>query len=355
MQRQVQSLLDKRLIQPSRSAYSSPVIFVSKPDGSLKMCSDYPALNAQTVKDKYPIPRIDDLLDRLQGASVFSSLDLQSGYHQIRIAEDDVPKTAFRTPQGLFEFKVLSFGLTNAPAAFQREMNRIFSHFDFVLVYLDDILIFSRDAEQRAQHLEKVLELLGTEKLYAKMSKCSFFQPSVKFLGYVVSADGIHVNPGKVDAIANWPQPKTPTEVRSFLGLGNYCKRFVQGYTKLTDPLVHVTKKKVQFVWGRQQDKAFKALQDCLCYAPVLAMPELGAPYEVVCDASGFGLGAVLLQNQRPIAFHSYKLSEAEQRCPVGEQELLAVITALKQWRCYLEGAIGGVTVVTDPKAKHLS
>ena len=153
VQRQVQVLLDKKLIQPSRSAYSSPVIFVSKPDGSLRMCVDYRALTAQTVKDEYPIPRIDDLLDRLQGASVFSSLDLQSGYHQIRIAPDDVPKTAFRTPAGLFEFRVLSFGLTNAPAAFQREMNRIFSHLDFVLVYLDDTLIFSKDPEQHAKHL----------------------------------------------------------------------------------------------------------------------------------------------------------------------------------------------------------
>ena len=161
------------------------------------MCVDYRALNQQTVKDKYPLSCIDDLLDRLQGASVFSPLDLQSGYHQIYIPTEDVPKTAFRTPQGLFEFRVLSFGLTNAPAAFQREMNRIFSHLDFVLVYLDDILVFSRNAEQHAEHLKQVLQLLKTEKLYAKLSKCSFFQPLLKFLGYVVSAEGIHMNPEK--------------------------------------------------------------------------------------------------------------------------------------------------------------
>ena len=182
------------------------------------------------------------------------------------------------------------------------------------------------------------------------MSKCFFFQSSVKFLGYVVSAEGIHVNPDKIDVIANWPRPRSPTEVRSFLGLGNYFKRFVQGYAKLTAPLVQLTKKSVQFVWGERQDKVFKKLQDCLCHAPVLAMPEVGEPYEVVCYASGCGLGAVLLQNQRPIAFHSYKLCDAGQRYPVREQELLAVISALKQWRCYLEGATGGVTVVTDHK-----
>lgn len=179
-------LLDKKLIQPSRSAYSSPVIFISKPDGSLRMCVfvDYRALIQQTQKDKYPLPRIDDLLDKVTGASVFSSLDLQSGYHQIRVAEEDVPKTAFRTPQGLFEFQVLAFGLTNASADFQHEMNRIFGHLDFVLVYLDNVLAFSKDEKQHAQHLRQVLKLLESEHLYAKMSKCSF--PSSLSIFYVM-------------------------------------------------------------------------------------------------------------------------------------------------------------------------
>ena len=193
-------------------------------------------------------------------------------------------------------------------------MNRIFSHLDFVLEHLDDILVSSRSAEQHAEHLKQVLQLLRTEKLYAKLSKCSFFQPSLKFLGYVVSAEGIHVNSEKVDAIANSPQPKSPTHIRSFLSLSNYFKRFIQGYAKLTAPLVQLTRKSVPFVWGLRQDKAFKQLKHCLGNAPVLAMPEAGAPYAVVCDAAGFGLGAVLLQNQKPIAFHSYKLCDAEQR-----------------------------------------
>ena len=348
--RQVKDLLARGLIQPSHSAYSSPVIFVRKKSGELRMCVDYRALNQKTVKDKYPLPRIDDLLDRLQGASVFSSLDLQSGYHQIRIASEDVPKTAFSTPLGLFEFCVLPFGLTNAPAAFQREMNRVFKGLDFVLVYLDDILVFSKSELEHEQHLRVVLELLRTEKLYAKMSKCSFCASSVEFLGHVVSSDGVHVDPKKIAVIAKWPLPKSPIEVRSFLGLGNYFKRFIQGYSKLVHPLVQLTKPKLPFVWSRLVQSAFDNLKHCLCDAPVLVLPDFDAHYEVVCDASGFGCGAVLPQNQKPIAFHSYKLSDAERRYPAGEQELLAVISALRQWRCYLEGATGGVTVVTDHK-----
>ena len=184
--RQVKDLLARGLIQHSRSAYSSPVIFVRKKFGDLRMCVDYPALSQKTVKDKYPLPRVDDLLDKLQGASVFSSLDLQSGYHQIRIASEDVTKTAFSTPLGLFEFCVLPFGLTNAPAAFQREMNRVFKGLDFVLVYLDDILVFRKCELEHEQPLRVVLELLKTEKLYAKMSKYSFCTSSVEF-GHVVS------------------------------------------------------------------------------------------------------------------------------------------------------------------------
>ena len=201
------------------------------------MCVDYCALTQKTVKEKYPLPRFDDLLDRLQGASVFSSLDLLSGYHPIRIANEDVPKTAFNTPLGLFEFRVLAFGLTNAPAAFQREMNRVFRGLNFVLVYLDDILVFSRNADEHEQHLRTVLQLLRKHDLYAKLSKCSFCQPSVEFLGHIVSGNGVHVDPKKIDVIKHWPQPKSATEVRSFLGLANYFRRFIQGFSKLAIPL----------------------------------------------------------------------------------------------------------------------
>ena len=186
--------------------------------------------------------------------------------------------------------------------------------------------------------------------MYAKMSKCSFCASSVEFHGHVVSGDGVHVDPKKIEVIDKWRLPKSLTEVRSFIGLGNYFKRFIQGYSKLVHPLVQLTRPKLPFVWSRLVQSAFDDLKHCLCGAPVLALPNVDAHYEVVCDASGFGCGAVLLQSQKPIAFHSYKLSDAERRYPGGEQELLAVISALRQWRCYLEGATGGVTVVTDHK-----
>lgn len=224
------------------------------------MCVDYRALN-QTVKNKYPLPRIDDLLDRLQGASVFSSLDLQSGYHQIRIASEDVSKTACSTPLGLFEFCVLPFGSTNAPAAFQGEMHRVFKGLDFALVYLDDILVFSKSELEHEQHLCGVLELLRTEKLYAKMSKCSFCASSVEFLDHVVSSDGVHVDPNKIGVVAKWPLPKSPTEVRSFSGFGNYFKRFIQGYSKLVHPLVQLTRPKLPFVWSRLVQSAIDNLK----------------------------------------------------------------------------------------------
>ena len=348
VEEQVAILLERKLIQPSQSPYGAPVLFVAKKDGGLRMCVDYRALNNVTVKDKFPIPRVDDLLDRLDGAKVFSSLDLQSGYHQIRIADGDVSKTAFRTHMGLFEYKVLPFGLSNAPAAFQREMQRLIGHLDFVLVYLDDILIFSRDPAEHAKHLRTVLELLRTHKLYAKMSKCSFFKDELPFLGYVVGKNGVAMDSAKVKTIMDWPEPSSPKDLKSFLGLCNYFKRFIQGYSLLVAPLTRLTSTSVVFGFGQAERAAFLELKKCLTSAPVLALPNPTQPFEVVCDASGFGAGAVLLQNGRPVAFHSYKFNSAECNYSPGEQELLAVIKALERWRCYLEGAEGGVTVVTD-------
>ena len=347
VERQLADLVEKGFVQPSHSAWGAPVIFVAKKSGDLRMCVDYRALNQVTVKDKYPLPRIDDLLDRLQGARVFSSLDLQSGYHQVRIADEDVPKTAFRTHKGLFEFRVLSFGLTNAPAVFQREMNRVLADLPFVLVYLDDILVFSKSAEEHAEHLKQVLARLREHKLYAKMAKCFFFRDSVEFLGHVVSADGVQVDPKKVSVIREWPPLRDVHAVQQFLGLGNYFKHYIQGYAKLVAPLRKLTEKSVPFAFEGAAVKAFENLKYSLSHAPVLALPDPDLPFEVVVDASGFGCGAVLLQNQRPVAFHSYKFSSAERNYSGGEQELL--ITALRQWRCHLEGA-KEVVVVTDHK-----
>ena len=213
--------------------------FAPKKDGSLRMCVDYRALNKLSVKNRYPLPRIDDLLDRLQGAKVFTSLDLASGYHQIRLVDGDVHKTAFRTPMGHYQWRVMPFGLTNAPATFQNVMNDIFRpHIgNFVVVYLDDILVFSKSEEEHARHLETVLELLRQNDLYAQPQKCRFLATSVDFLGHVVSADGVRVDPRKVKVVAEWPQPKDQSAVRSFLGLANYFRKFIQGYAVLVKPL----------------------------------------------------------------------------------------------------------------------
>ena len=314
-----------------------------------------------TEKDKHPLPRIDDLVDRLHGAVFFSSLDLQSGYHQIRVAESDVRKTAFQTHQGLCEYLAMPFGLCNAPSVFQRQMNAIFGHLPYVLVYLDDILVFSHTAEEHVNHLRTALELLRQHQFYAKLSKCAFYRTQTKFLGYLVDCQGVRVDPDKVACIQAWPIPTTATELRSFLGLCNHYNRFIAGYSLRTAPLNELTKPNLRFEMSVEARKVFEWLKDVMSKAPVLAAPNFEAPYIVVTDASGFGIGAVLLQGgnpdappdkitigARPLAYLSKRFSSAERNYPVGEQELLAVVEAFKKWRCYLEGAPGGVTVITD-------
>jgi transposase InsO family protein len=348
MQKRIAAVLDRGYIEPSSSPFGAPVLFVSKKDGSLRMVIDYRALNKLTVKNRYPLPRIDDLLDKLHGSEVFSSLDLMSGYHQIRIKPDDVQKTAFRTPLGHFQFRVLSFGLTNAPATFQGVMNRIFAPLigRTVLIYLDDILVFSKCSEEHAQHLAEVLELLRKHDLYAKISKCDFCKDELHFLGHVVGKDGIKVDPHKLAAVQDWPVPTDVHQLRSFLGFGNYFRKFIQGYATLTAPLTALLKKGNKFDWSKSCQEAFDGLKYALTTAPVLALPDFTRIFEVVCDASGTGIGAVLLQEGRPVAFESRKLNVHEERYSVGEQELLSVVHALKTWRCYLEGVQS--VVVTD-------
>ena len=362
----VRDLLAKGLIEPSTSPYGAPILFVGKKDGSLRMCVDYRALNKLTVKNRYPLPRIDDLFDKLQGSHMFSSLDLTSGYHQIRICQDDVQKTAFRTPLGHFQFKVLCFGLTNAPATFQAVMNRVLQPYlgQFVLVYMDDILIFSKSAAEHAEHVRLVLQKLREHALYAKHSKCEFGKRDVAFLGHVVSADGLKVDPKKVAVVQDWPAPLNVGHVRSFLGLGNYFRRFIQGYSNLVRPMNDLLKKGADFRWDERCAAAFDGLKAALAGALVLALPDFSsdAPdFEVWCDASGFGIGAVLLQGGRVIVYEARTLNSAERNYSTGEQELLAVVHALRTWRCYLEGE-KGVVIMTDhapntflPTQQHLS
>ncbi|GJW56829.1 putative reverse transcriptase domain-containing protein [Tanacetum coccineum] len=337
---QLKELQDKGFIRPSLSPWGAPVLFVKKKDGSFRMCIDYRELNKLTVKNRYPLPRIDDLFDQLQGSQFFSKIDLRSGYHQLRVHEDDIPKTAFRTRYGHFEFTVMPFGLTNAPAIFMDLMNRVCrSYLDkFVIVFIDDILIYSKTQEEHVEHLRLVLELLKKEKLYAKFSKCEFWLREVQFLGHVINGNGIHVDPSKIEAVKNWKAPRTPTEVRSFLGLAGYYRRFIENFSKIAKSLTILTQKSKTFDWGEEQELAFQTLKDKLCNAPVLALPDGPEDFVVYCDASGIGLGCVLMQRGKVIAYASRQLKIHEKNYTTHDLELGAVVFALKIWRHYLYG-----------------
>ncbi|GJU37303.1 putative nucleotidyltransferase, ribonuclease H [Tanacetum coccineum] len=240
------------------------------------MCIDYRELNKLTVKNRYPLPRIDDLFDQLQGSSVYSKIDLRSGYHQLRVRDEDIPKTAFRTRYGHYEFQVMPFGLTNAPAVFMDLMNRVCKPYldKFVIVFIDDILIYSRNEEEHANHLRIILELLKKEKLYAKFSKCDFWIRIVQFLGHLIDSQGLHVDPAKIEAVKNWASPTTPTEVRQFLGLAGYYRRFIKDFSKIAKSLTELTQKNKKYIWGEDQESAFQLLKQKLCEAPILALPK---------------------------------------------------------------------------------
>jgi hypothetical protein len=346
VKRQVTDLLSKGLIEPSTSPFGAPVLFVQKKDGSLRMCIDYRALNKITVRNQWPLPRIDELLDQLQGATCFSMGDLISGFHQCTLLEEDRPKTAFRTPMGLYQFKVLSMGLCNAPSTFAALMHRVLGDMvgNGVLVYLDDILVYSKTWEEHERILEEVLRRLRANRLFLKRSKVLLNQTEVTFLGHRVGRQGIQPDPAKVAAVKEFPRPKSVTDLRSFLGLANYFRRFIQGYATRVLPLQALLSGKAlkhgwrEESWGPDQEKAFEWVKQALTSAPVLAVPDLSKPFQVTIDASVEGIGAVLEQEGRPVAFESRKLTDAEVRYTTTEQEMLAVVHALRVWRCYLEG-----------------
>lgn len=236
---QLEELLGLGFIRPSTSPWGAPVLFVRKKDGSMRLCIDYRDLNKVTIKNKYPLPRIDDLFDQLQGATVYSKIDLRSGYHQLKIRKEDIEKSAFRTRYGHYEFTVMPFGLTNAPAAFMDMMHRVFRDLldQCVIVFIDDILIYSKNEEEHVDHLRTILQRLREHQLYAKFSKCEFWMNQVKFLGHVVSGEGVAVDPDKIKAVVEWAQPTNVSEIRSFLGLAGYYRRFVPGYSKVARPM----------------------------------------------------------------------------------------------------------------------
>ena len=337
---QLEDLLSKGFIRPSISPWGAPVLFVKKKDGSLRLCIDYRQLNRVTIRNQYPLPRIDELFDQLQGSRVYSKIDLRSRYHQLRVQESDVPKTAFRTRYGHYEFLVMPFGLTNAPAAFMDLMNRVFQPYldRFVIVFIDDILVYSGSSEEHSEHLRIVLQTLRERQLYAKLSKCQFWLDRVAFLGHVISVEGVSVDPQKIEAVVNWKPPKNVSEVRSFLGLAGYYRKFVEGFSKIAAPLTKLTRKDVKYDWVDACQKSFDELKSRLTSAPVLVLPNGRDGFVVYSDASRQGLGCVLMQNDRVIAYASRQLKKHEQNYPTHDLELAAVVFALKIWRHYLYG-----------------
>lgn len=343
---QLQEYLDSGRLRPSESPWGTNVIFVKKKDGSLRFCVDYRGLNDLTVRNSYPLPHMDDLFDRLAGAQYFSKIDLRTGFYQIPLPEEDRAKTAFRTRYGHFEWTVLPMGLTNAPATFQHLMNHTFREFldRCVLVFLDDIVVYSRTLDEHVRDVRAALQRLKDTGLYAKKSKCELFMHEIEFLGHRVGRDGLRVMPDKVEAVQKWPRPATRSEVRSFLGLAGYYRRFVAGFSRVAAPLHELTKtaEGTPFGWSDTAQSAFDALKRALQEAPVLALPDPDRQYVVDTDASDFATGAVLQQDfgrgLQPIAFMSHKMSDAETRYPTHDKEMLAIINMLGEWRTYLQG-----------------
>ena len=348
LRKQLTELLDAGMIQPSKAPYRAPVPFQKKRDGSLRMCIDYQALNKVTIKNKYPIPLAAELFDRLSKAECFTKLDLRSGYWQVRVAEGDEAKTTCVTRYGSFEFLVMPFGLTNAPATFCNLMNDVLFDFldTFVVVYLDDIVIYSPNLEDLLAHLKKVFDRLREHQLYVKMEKCEFAQTEIKFLGHLISKSLIRMDGAKVAAIRDWPAPTKVTELRSFLGLANYYRRFIKGYSKIAYPLTDLLKKEKKWEWDAECQAAFQKLKDAITSEPVLRLPDLELSFEVDMDASDKALGGVLVQEGHPVAFESKKLCAAEQRYSTHEKEMTAVIHCLETWKHYLMGT--QFVVVTD-------
>nr|GEU34083.1 putative reverse transcriptase domain-containing protein [Tanacetum cinerariifolium] len=297
---QLQELLEKEFIRPSSLPWGAPVLFVKKKDGSFRMCTDYRELNKLIVKNRYPLLRIDDLFDQLQGSSVYSKIDLRLGYHQLRIKEEDIPITAFRTRYGHFEFQVMPFGLTNVPAVFMDLMNRVCNPYldKFVVVFIEDILVYSKDEEENGKHLKIILELLKKKRLYVKFSKCDFWLDSVQFLGHVIDRNVVHVDPAKIEAIKNWAAT-TPMEVRQFLRLAGNYRRFIESFSLISKPLIKLTQKDKKYEWGKEEEEAFQTLKQKLCSTLILALPKGTKDFMVYCDASLKGCGAVLMQREK--------------------------------------------------------
>lgn len=349
---EIDKMLQNGIIEPSTSPWASPIVLVTKKDGSVRFCIDYRRLNAVTHKDSYPLPRIDDSLDALRGSKWFSTLDLQSGFWQVPMKNSDAEKTSFVTNVGLYQFKVMPFGLCNAPATFQRLMECVLSglNFEICLLYIDDIIVFSETFDQHIDRLSTVLDKLQSANLKISPKKCSLFQKEVSFLGHIVSADGISTDPEKTKAIESWPEPKSVSELRSFLGTCAYYRRFIKSFSDIAKPLFKLTEKDSVFCWSEECQISFQTLKECLTSTPVLGYPDMNLEFVLDTDASAFCIGGILSQikdgKEQVIAYFSKSLSRPERNYCVTRRELLAVVESVKHFHHYLYGRY--FTIRTD-------
>lgn len=341
----LKEMLTEKVIRPSSSPWASPIVLVKKKDGSIRFCVDYRKVNGVTRKDAYPLPRVDDTLDTLAGAKWFSTLDLVSGYWQVEVKPEDREKTAFCTPEGLFEFNVMPFGLCNAPATFQRLMDLVLAGVQWTscLVYIDDVIITGKAFEEHLKNLVEVLKRLRGAGLKLKPRKCNLCSLQVGFLGHIVSQEGVQTDPAKTATVAEWPQPTNKKEVQQFLGLANYYRRFVKDFATIAKPLHRLTEKTAKFTWASDCQAAFESLRNKLITAPILAFPDYSREFTLDTDASDTGIGAVLSQVQedgteRVIAYASRVLTRPERRYCVTRRELLAVVIFTQHFRPYLLG-----------------
>jgi hypothetical protein len=332
LKKQLTELQEAGYIRSSSSPWGALVLFVQKKDGSQRMCVDYRSLNDVTMKNKYLLHRIEDLFDQMRGARVFSKIDLRLGYHQMKIRPSDIPKTAFSTRYGLYEFTVMSFGLTNAPAYFMNLMNKVFMEYldRFIIVFINDILIYSKSESDDEEHLRLVLQKLRDNQLYAKYSKCEFWIDEVPFLGHIISNGGISVDPAKAKEIMAWSIPTIVTEIWSFLGLAGYYWRFIEGFSKIAKPMTSLLEKGREFKWDEKCQDSFDQLKKRLMSPPVLVMRDLPKGFDIYCDACVQGLGCVLMQEGHVFAYVSRQLWKHELNYPTHDLELAAVVHALK-------------------------
>ncbi len=358
MEKYISDSLTAGIIRPSSSPAGAGFFFVAKKDSSLRPCIDYRGLNNITVKNTYPLPLMSSAFERLQGASIFTKLDLRNAYHLVRIREGDEWKTTFNTPRGHFEYLVMPFGLSNSPAVFQALVNDVLRDMvdQFIYVYLDDILIFSSSLQEHVQHVRRVLQRLLENGLFVKAEKCAFHAQSVPFLGFIVSPEGVRMDPDKVKAVVSWPTPDSRKALQRFLGFANFYRRFIRNFSQLATPLTALTSTKTAFRWSIAAEAAFTKLRSRFVSASILRAPDPTRQFVVEVDASEVGVGAVLSQRatlddkMHPCAFFSHRLSPAERNYDIGNRELLAVKLALEEWRHWLEGSGVPFVVWTDHK-----